>query len=110
MTNPALDPDLAAGLSDPGVGGHPAKLLDAAAGALYQLTSRLPQLCRQLATILTTAASNGRLTGPDGAPELAAAEILTTVYERLNAAHQTLGPVGGFLSADAEARAGDGED
>jgi hypothetical protein len=146
MTNPALDPDLAAALSDPGAGGHPAKLLDAAAecvraanhatirwsghaygmesgadaydaaGALYQLTSRLPQLCHQLARILDRAGVNGTLTGPAGSPELAAAElreaaeILTVAGERLNAAHQTLGPVGGFLSADAEARAGEGED
>jgi hypothetical protein len=139
---PALDPNLAAALNDPGVGGHPAKLLDAAAeavraanhatirwdgsaygmhsgsydaaGALYLLTSRLPQLCRQLAKILTTAAGNGHLTGPDGAPELAAAklrqaaELLTTTYQRLEGAHQTLSPVGGWLSADAAARAGEG--
>jgi hypothetical protein len=48
------------------------------AGALYLLTSRLPQLCDQLAAVLTWAAGNGTLTGP----------------------------VGGWLSADAQALAG----
>jgi hypothetical protein len=127
----------------PEAGGHPAKLLNAAAeavratnhatigwtghayglesgadiyaaaGALSLLISRLPQLSRQLAAILTAAAVNGRLTGPAGAPELAAAELrqaaetLTTVGERLAAAHQALSPVGGWLSAEAAALAGD---
>jgi hypothetical protein len=82
-------------------------------GALSQLTSRLPQLCRQLAEILTAAAGHGTLTGPDGAPQLAAVELrqaadtITAAYERLNAAHQTLGPVGGWLSPDAETVAGE---
>ncbi len=90
--------------------------VDAAAGARYLLTSRLPQLCRQLAAILTSAAANGYLTGPAGAPELAApglrqaAEILTAASERLDAAWQLLSPVGGWLSADAQALAGDGEE
>jgi hypothetical protein len=85
-----------------------------AAGALYLLTSRLPQLSRQLAAILTAAGASGTLTGPHGAPLLAAAKLrqaaqpITAAAARLAAAHQTLGPVGGWLSADAAARAGEG--
>ena len=83
---------------------------DAVAG-LYLLTSRLPQLCRQLAAVLHAAAGHGTLTGPHGAPELAAAQLrqaaetLTAAYQQLDAATQTLGPVGGWLSPDAEALA-----
>jgi hypothetical protein len=130
---------------EPEAGGHVAKLVNAAAeyvraanhatfdgrpgpgllsgvnvydavGALALLTSRMPQLSRQLATVLDTAGAGGTLTGPAGAPELAAAElrqaagILTSAYERLNAAWNTLSPVGGWLSTDAEALAGEGED
>jgi hypothetical protein len=80
-------------------------------GALALLCSRMPQLSRQLATVLDTAGAGGTLTGPAGAPELAAAElrqaagILTGAYERLNAVWNTLSPVGGWLSTDAEALA-----
>jgi hypothetical protein len=87
-----------------------------AVGALALLTSRMPQLSRQLATVLDTAGAGGTLTGPAGAPELAAAElrqaaeILTAAYERLNAAWNTLSPVGGWLSADAEDEALGGEE
>jgi len=90
--------------------------VDDAAGALYLLCSRLPQLCRQLAEILTAAAGQDTLAGPQGAPELAAAElrqaaeILTAAYARLDAAWQPLSPVGGWLSADADALAGEEED
>ena len=83
---------------------------DAVAG-LYLLTSRLPQLCRQLATVLGAAAGHATLTGPPGAPELAATQLrqaaatLTAASQQLDAATQTLGPVGGWLSPDAEARA-----
>jgi hypothetical protein len=82
-----------------------------AVAALGLLTDHLPQLCRQLAAVLDTAASHGTLTGPPGAPELAAAQLrqaaetITAASERLHAAHQTLGPVGGWLSPDAEAHA-----
>ncbi len=129
----------------PEAGGHPAKLLTAAAeyiraanhatinahevlnpgllagadaydtaGALYLLTSRLPQLCRQLAAVLDDAAGNGTLTGPKDAPASAArelhdtAEALTAAAAPLNTAWQLLGGVGGWLSADAAAVAGDG--
>jgi len=80
-----------------------------AVGGLYLLTSRLPQLCRQLAAVLSAAAGHGTLTGPHGAPERAAAQLrqaaatLTTAYQQLDAANQTLGPVGGWLSPDAQA-------
>ena len=126
----------------PEAGGHPARLVAAAAeyvraanhatinahhvlnpgllsgsdaydavGGLYLLTSRLPQLCRQLAAVLDAAAGHGTLTGPHGAPELAAAQLrqaaetLTAAYQQLDAATQALGPVGGWLSPDAEALA-----
>ena len=39
-----------------------------------------------------------------------AAEILTAAYARLDAAWQPLSPVGGWLSADADALAGEEED
>jgi hypothetical protein len=45
------------------------------AGALLLLTSRLRQLCRQLAAILDDAGAGGTLTSPAGAPKLAAAEL-----------------------------------
>jgi hypothetical protein len=82
-----------------------------AVAELSLLASRLPQLCRQLAAVLDAAAGHGTLTGPRGAAELAAthlrwaAETLTAAYQQLDAATQTLGPVGGWLSPDAEARA-----
>jgi hypothetical protein len=82
-----------------------------AAGALALLASRLPQLCGQLAAVLDAATRHGTLTGPPGAPMLAAAQLrqaaetLTAASERLDAATQTLGPVGGWLSPDAEALA-----
>jgi hypothetical protein len=92
--------DTSAGL-EPAAGGHPAHLVRTAAeqvraanhtlarlapvpglvsgsdvydtvGALYQLTSRLPQLCKQIAAVLTAAAAQGTLTGLADAPELAA--------------------------------------
>ncbi len=115
----------------PEAGGHPARLVAAAAeyvraanhativrrpvaglaagsdaydtvGALYQLAGRLPQLCRQVAAVLDAAGASGTLTGPENAPEYASL--------KLREAAETLSPVGGFLSADAEARAGEGED
>jgi hypothetical protein len=129
----------------PEAGGHPARLVTAAAeyiraanhatinaldvlnpgllagvhaydtvGALFLLTSRLPQLCRQLAEVLDDAGDNGTLTGPKDAPEYAArelhdaAETLRGAAAPLNTAWQLLGGVGGWLSADAEAAAGDG--
>lgn len=138
MTN---NTDAGAGL-EPEAGGHPAHLVRTAAeqvraanhtlarlapvpglvsgsdvydtvGALYQLTSRLPQLCKQLAAVLTAAAAQGTLTGPADAPEVAAqwlaeaAANLRDARDRLDAAWQTLGPVGGWLSADAAALAGE---
>jgi hypothetical protein len=80
--------------------------------ALYQLASRLPQLCAQLAKILATAATRGSLTGPPRAPEHAAAELrraaetLTPAVAALDAAWQTLGPVGGWLGPDTPDAAG----
>jgi hypothetical protein len=87
-------------------GGHPARLVTAAAeylraanhatinaldvlnpgllagvhaddtvGVLFLLSGRLPQRCRQLAEVLDDVGDNGTLTGPAGAPELAAAEL-----------------------------------
>jgi len=129
----------------PEAGGHPARLVAAAAeyvraanhativrrpvpglaagsdaydtvGALYQLISRLPQLCAQLGAVLEGAAPYGTLTGPEGAPDRAAAALrrAATVLENaalhLDDAWQTLSPVGGWLSADAQALAGDGEE
>jgi hypothetical protein len=82
-----------------------------AIGELYLLTSRLPQLCRQLAAVLHAAAGHDTLSGPPGAPELAAAQLhqaaetTTAASKRLDAATQTLGPVGGWLSPDAAALA-----
>jgi hypothetical protein len=82
-----------------------------AVAELYLLTSRLPQLCRQLAAVLHAAAGHGTLTGPHGAPELAATQLrqaaatLTAAYQELDAATQALGRVGGWLSPDAEALA-----
>jgi len=83
--------------------------------ALYQLTSRLPQLCAQLAGILATATTRGSLTGPPQAPERAAAELrhaaktLTPAAAAVDAAWQRLGPVGGWLSPDAPEAGPDGE-
>jgi hypothetical protein len=82
-----------------------------AAGALSLLASHLPQLCRQLADVLVDAGGNGTLTGPQGAPELAAAELrqaaaaITAAARTLDAAWQALGPVGGWLSTAAQALA-----
>lgn len=82
-----------------------------AIGELYLLTSRLPQLCRQLAAVLHAAAGHGTLTGPHDAPLRAAtqlhqaAETITAAAKRLDAANQTLSPVGGWLSPNAEALA-----
>jgi hypothetical protein len=83
-----------------------------AVAELSLLASRLPQLCRQLAAVLHAAAGHGTLTGPPGTPEFAAtrlrqaADTLTAASQRLDAAAQALGPVGGWLSPDAEALAG----
>jgi hypothetical protein len=146
MQHPTLDPDLAVALSDPGAGGVPGKLLDAAgelvraanhatirwsghadgmasgadaydtAGALERLVMRLPQLCRQLATILEVAAGDHTtLTVDPGHPAAAptyaarelrdAAETLTAAATPLHTTVQLLAGVGGFLSAEAAARA-----
>ncbi len=130
----------------PEAGGHPARLVTAAAeyiraanhathdrrpvpglaaasdaydavAALYQLASRLPQLCDQLAAVLAWAADQGTLTGPEGRADLAAVELrhhaadgFQAASNALDIAWQTLSPVGGWLSADAEAIAGDGEE
>ncbi len=139
-TNPGASVDL-----EPETGGHPARLVTAAAeriraanhatltqapmpglaagtdvydtvGALYQLTSRLPQLCAQLAAILDDAAEQGTLTGPKDAPGLAAVELVEAAAhlrdgrDRLDAAWQLLSPVGGWLSSDAKALASDKEE
>jgi hypothetical protein len=140
LTNTSTDVDLV-----PEAGGHPVRLVTAAAehiraanhatfdrrpvpglaagadiydtvGALHQLANRLPQLLEQLATLLTTAAEQGTLTGPKTAPALAAAELTEAASsfrdsrDHLDAAWQLLGPVGGWLSADAAALADDREE
>ena len=87
-----------------------------AAGALDTLASRLPQLCDQLADVLQVAGENGTLTGPGHAPHKADAELrqaadtFRSAHDLLNRAWNTLSPVGGWLSADAQALAGDGEE
>ena len=122
----------------PEAGGHPTRLVSAAAeyvraanhatsarrpvpglasgselfetvAALHLLTSRLPQLCEQLADLLVAAGGHGTLTGPADAPRLAATELryaadgITVVTDRLSAAWQALSPVGGWLTPDAQA-------
>jgi hypothetical protein len=108
----------------PEAGGHPTRLVTAAAeyvraanhatfarrpvpglasgadlfntvAALHLLTSRLPQLCEQLADLLGAGGGHGTLTGPADAPQLAATE--------LRHAWRTLSPVGGWLSPNAQA-------
>ncbi len=128
----------------PEAGGHPARLVSAAAeqvraanhatfdrrpvpglasgsdlfdtaAALHLLTSRLPQLCEQLADLLVGSGRHGTLTGPADAPRLAAtelhltAEVITAATERLGAAWRTLSPVGGWLSPDAQALSDEGD-
>ncbi len=126
----------------PEAGGHPAQLITTAAeriraanhatfsrrpvpglatgsdaydvvGALHQLASRLPQLCDQVAAVLTWAAEQGTLTGPEGRADLAAVELrhhaadgFKAASNALEVAWNALSPVGGWLSADAEALAG----
>ncbi len=76
-------------------------------GALYQLASRLPQLLEQLADVLLIADGQDTLTGPTDAPQRAAQWLTQATADfrdgrdRLDAAWQTLGPVGGWLSVDA---------
>jgi hypothetical protein len=83
---------------------------------LAELAYRLPQLCEQLADILTAAAQQGSLTGPAEAPASAAGDlreaagIVSTAATVLDMAHQTLGGVGGWLSTEAAALASAEED
>jgi hypothetical protein len=84
--------------------------------ALAELAYRLPQLCEQLADLLTIAAQQGTLTGPAEAPASTAGDlreaagIASTAAVVLDLAHQTLGGVGGWLGSDAAALAGAEED
>lgn len=77
--------------------------------ALAELARRLPQLCEQLADILTIADQQGTLTGPAMAPTSAAGDlreaagIASTAALVLDMAHQRLSAIGGWLGSDAAA-------
>jgi ABC-type transporter Mla subunit MlaD len=66
--------------------------------------------------VLTAAAAAGTLTGPEHAPHQATTDLqnvsehFRAARDWLDAAWQTLSPVGGWLSADAQDLAGDGEE